>query len=201
MLPAAPADPRSGIIPAYPRSARKRHHRPVTPEVAGSSPVAPVKALQSTCFLAGLGANDRRPRVFPAHIPPGNPRKKPAGAANSRKPIVPADKPEVAVWADTKRPVCRDFRLDRQRASLPSREHPAGEARSSRSDCCHRPATGREPVTRERDGRVRRARARGRSGRWGRRGLGACARPAVRVAGAAPRRPPRASRQGGATPR
>src|SRR5436190_10578180 len=30
-------------IPAYPRSARKRHDRPVTPEVAGSSPVAPVK--------------------------------------------------------------------------------------------------------------------------------------------------------------
>jgi hypothetical protein len=29
-------------IPAYPRSTRKRHDRPVTPEVAGSSPVAPV---------------------------------------------------------------------------------------------------------------------------------------------------------------
>jgi hypothetical protein len=29
-------------IPAYPRSARKRQDRPVTPEVAGSSPVAPV---------------------------------------------------------------------------------------------------------------------------------------------------------------
>ena len=33
-------------IPAYPRSARKRQDRPVTPEVAGSSPVAPVKVLQ-----------------------------------------------------------------------------------------------------------------------------------------------------------
>jgi hypothetical protein len=32
-----------GGIPAYPRSSRKRHDRP---EVAGSSPVAPVKALQ-----------------------------------------------------------------------------------------------------------------------------------------------------------
>src|SRR6266542_354922 len=30
-------------IPADPRSTRKRHDRPVTPEVAGSSPVAPVK--------------------------------------------------------------------------------------------------------------------------------------------------------------
>jgi hypothetical protein len=33
-------------IPAYPRLDRKRHDRPVTPEVAGSSPVAPVKGLQ-----------------------------------------------------------------------------------------------------------------------------------------------------------
>jgi hypothetical protein len=30
-------------IPAYPRLARKHQDRPVTPEVAGSSPVAPVK--------------------------------------------------------------------------------------------------------------------------------------------------------------
>ena len=34
-------------IPVYPRSARKRHDRPVTPEVAGSSPVAPVP--ESAC--------------------------------------------------------------------------------------------------------------------------------------------------------
>jgi hypothetical protein len=33
-------------IPAYPRQERKRQDRPVTPEVAGSSPVAPVKVLQ-----------------------------------------------------------------------------------------------------------------------------------------------------------
>ena len=33
-------------IPADPRSTRKRHDRPVTPEVAGSSPVAPVDSLQ-----------------------------------------------------------------------------------------------------------------------------------------------------------
>jgi hypothetical protein len=32
-----------GRIPAYPHSARKRQDRPVTPEVAGSSPVAPVE--------------------------------------------------------------------------------------------------------------------------------------------------------------
>jgi hypothetical protein len=37
-------------IPAYPRSARKCHDRPVTPEVAGSSPAAPVKVLQSGIF-------------------------------------------------------------------------------------------------------------------------------------------------------
>ena len=42
---------RTAGIPAYPRSARKRQDRPVTPEVAGSSPVAPVKSLQiSICI-------------------------------------------------------------------------------------------------------------------------------------------------------
>src|SRR5918999_1561909 len=34
-------------IPAYPRSGRKHHDRPVTPEVAGSSPVAPVLRTKS----------------------------------------------------------------------------------------------------------------------------------------------------------
>jgi hypothetical protein len=33
-------------IPAHSRSARNHQDRPVTPEVAGSSPVAPVKSLQ-----------------------------------------------------------------------------------------------------------------------------------------------------------
>jgi hypothetical protein len=59
--PPAPANPRSArvgklcsspVIPAHPRSARKRHDRPVTPEVAGSSPVALVliKCLQIGTF-------------------------------------------------------------------------------------------------------------------------------------------------------
>ena len=48
---------------------------------------------------------------------------------------------------------------------------------------------------------VRRARARGRRGRSARHALRARARPAARAAGAAPRRSPRASRQGGATSR
>ena len=55
--PEAPAHPRespqcegrkallTAEIPAYPRSARKRHDRPVTPEVAGSSPVAPAASF------------------------------------------------------------------------------------------------------------------------------------------------------------
>jgi hypothetical protein len=37
----------TGGVPAYPRSAQKRQDRPVTPEVAGSSPVAPVS--RSAC--------------------------------------------------------------------------------------------------------------------------------------------------------
>jgi len=36
-------------IPAYPRSARKCHDRTVTPEVAGSSPVAPVLDGYAVC--------------------------------------------------------------------------------------------------------------------------------------------------------
>jgi hypothetical protein len=43
-IPARPSSkgPAAAGIPAYTRSARKRQDRPVTPEVAGSSPVAPV---------------------------------------------------------------------------------------------------------------------------------------------------------------
>ena len=61
----------------------------------------------------------------PPYIPHGNPRTKLAGAGNSRNPWCPADKPEVAVWSDKKKPLCRNFRLGRQRTSLPSCEHPA----------------------------------------------------------------------------
>ena len=48
-------------IPAYSRSARKHHDRPVTPEVAGSSPVAPAQAF--ACKRAGrVVLRDARPR-------------------------------------------------------------------------------------------------------------------------------------------
>jgi hypothetical protein len=50
-------------IPAYPRSTRKRHDRPVTPEVAGSSPVAPVEnILQMGIFCCRFWRN--RPPAF-----------------------------------------------------------------------------------------------------------------------------------------
>jgi hypothetical protein len=39
-------------IPAYPRLERKRQDRPVTPEVAGSSPVAPAQKLAGNAPLA-----------------------------------------------------------------------------------------------------------------------------------------------------
>ena len=51
-------------IPAYPRSARKRHDRPVTPEVAGSSPVALVKFLQISIFFR-RAERKRPPASFP----------------------------------------------------------------------------------------------------------------------------------------
>jgi hypothetical protein len=56
--PAMPATPDrkvplSAVIPAYSRSGRNHHDRPVTPEVAGSSPVAPVEnTLQIGCGSA-----------------------------------------------------------------------------------------------------------------------------------------------------
>jgi hypothetical protein len=70
-IPARPSskDRLAAGIPAYPCSARKRQDRPVTPEVAGSSPVAPVKTFcKSASFVADSAANDRRlPKRSPAH--------------------------------------------------------------------------------------------------------------------------------------
>ena len=51
-------------IPAYPRPPRKRHNRPVTPEVAGSSLVAPIEnILQIGVFCCRFWRN--RPAGFP----------------------------------------------------------------------------------------------------------------------------------------
>jgi hypothetical protein len=68
--PEAPASPRpspqrrglkdqlTAGIPAYSRSGRKRQDRPVTPEVAGSSPVAPALAANAVVLgVAGSRAN------------------------------------------------------------------------------------------------------------------------------------------------
>jgi hypothetical protein len=65
--PAIPANhrdrtPAHGVIPVYPRPARNYQDRPVTPEVAGSSPVAPVKSLQIGIFFCPLWRN--RPPAF-----------------------------------------------------------------------------------------------------------------------------------------
>ena len=95
--PQAPANPRQSPqrqgrkfpltagMPACPRSARKSHDRPVTPEVAGSSPVAPVNYLQIAIFCC----RDRRKRppasFHPAGIPPRKYRPNPPGAANPRR--------------------------------------------------------------------------------------------------------------------
>jgi hypothetical protein len=97
--PEAPAHPRespqcegrkallTAEIPAYPRSARKRHDRPVTPEVAGSSPVAPVKSLQTGIFCCRAGRKRPPPSFHPALIP----RRK--IAAQSRlESVIPAGK-------------------------------------------------------------------------------------------------------------
>ena len=75
-------------IPAYPRSARKHHDRPVTPEVAGSSPVAPVKFLQIASFFWRLDVVDRRPLFHPAWIPHADRPGIPARRRSS--PVIPA---------------------------------------------------------------------------------------------------------------
>ena len=76
-LPQAPGNPRKPSwrrvllmpeIPAHSRSARNHHDRPVTPEVAGSHPVAPVKALQNGIILANC-EKDRRLLGIPAAHP------------------------------------------------------------------------------------------------------------------------------------
>jgi hypothetical protein len=64
-------------IPAYPRSASKRQDRPVTPEVAGSSPVAPVKVPANRHLLT---PRDRRLFAHPAQIPHANRPRIPAGS-------------------------------------------------------------------------------------------------------------------------
>jgi hypothetical protein len=93
-LPQAPGNPRKAPaqkallfpqIPANSRSSRKRHDRPVTPEVAGSSPVAPVNPLQSGIFW-GRSWRKRPPAFFiPRSSRTGNSRREPPGAANPRR--------------------------------------------------------------------------------------------------------------------
>jgi hypothetical protein len=62
-------------IPAYPRSARKRHDRPVTPEVAGSSPVAPVK-LPANGSIVLSGKAQRSTRLHKTRVRAGPNRPK-----------------------------------------------------------------------------------------------------------------------------
>jgi hypothetical protein len=93
-LPPVPANPRNdrvespahggnpGLSPLLPESPRPA----CTPEVAGSSPVAPVKTiLQIGIFCCSFGANDRRlsnrSRAHPAGKSPGRGRS-PKSAAN-----------------------------------------------------------------------------------------------------------------------
>jgi hypothetical protein len=62
-------------IPAYPRLERKRQDRPVTPEVAGSSPVAPVKTpANRPLLLPDLAQSTAGLPIVPALIPQANSR-------------------------------------------------------------------------------------------------------------------------------
>jgi hypothetical protein len=91
--PEIPATPRakhllSPVIPAYSRPARNRHDRPVTPEVAGSSPVAPAKYLQIGIFCRLVRRNRPPAASYPAQIPHA---ARPEIAARRRsEPVIPA---------------------------------------------------------------------------------------------------------------
>jgi hypothetical protein len=112
-------------IPAYPWSARNCHDRPVTPEVAGSSPVAPVSksgckpVLLVVCFGA---AGDWATHIHTARqaVAVGS-RQQPVRAACSRsRPVgagrcAPAEKPEVM---PSQAALGRDRDRDRPRALL-----------------------------------------------------------------------------------
>jgi hypothetical protein len=69
------------VIPADPRPDRRDQDRPVTPEVAGSSPVAPVKDLQICIFCCRCGCKRPPASFHPAQIPHKN---RPQIAARSR---------------------------------------------------------------------------------------------------------------------
>jgi hypothetical protein len=182
--------------------------RPATRRVSDPSPRALPPSMPATpascAHLRGIGAVVLCPfRSTAAQAPDARDRRGP----------LDEDLPEA--WhalSDTAGACSAEGALDprvkrRRRGALQpagcSAWHRPGGRRRGRSfrvaDCCHRPPSGRESVTRERDGRVRRARARGRPGRSAHRASRARARPATRAAGASPRRSPRASRQDEAT--
>jgi len=99
--------PLTAGIPADPRSARKHHDRPVTPEVAGSSPVAPVKVLQIGIFFrrstAGFPRIPHRSRTrVGRESPPGARRSRESPQKNGRP-----TRPEVDWSQVPERHVCR----------------------------------------------------------------------------------------------
>jgi len=115
-----------------PLSGKLRDRRSVTPEVAGSSPVAPVKVLQMSIFCRRLWRKRPPASFIPRSSRAGNSRLDPPRAANPR---TSDDRPgrRSSSGSGMKMPlICRAF--IRQRAA--SRSHPAPAlVRRSRFDC------------------------------------------------------------------
>jgi hypothetical protein len=136
-------------IAADPRSARKRHDRPVTPEVAGSSPVAPVKNLQIGIFCrrstAGFSRIPHRSRTRIG-------RESPPGAARSRESTqedARPTRPEVGWSQIQERCACRRFAFAEDTVG----GHPARIPRFALVlvDRARQPAFFRPPPTGRRD--------------------------------------------------
>jgi hypothetical protein len=115
------------------------HDRPVTPEVAGSSPVAPVKIpANRVLFFALRGASDLRLQEIPRTSRTGIPQI----AGRSREfpqPVAPAKQPEVVSSPDAKEAGSQEVCPTRQRSDF----HPAQIPREGRRRVPRGPAAPR----------------------------------------------------------
>ncbi len=115
-------------IPACPRPAREYQDRPVTPEVAGSSPVPPVKVAANRHLLlpcgAQLTAGFASSRADPARGSACNRRKEPAVAANPRRRMTGRGGRRSCRARSEERRVCR-FLVIAPANCEGSRAHPA----------------------------------------------------------------------------
>jgi hypothetical protein len=116
------------------RQSSLRWNMPVTPEVAGSSPVAPVKLLQIGSFCCPRRRKRPPPSRYPALIPPADTRLEPLEAGNTRNRLAGRDdrrsKLVSRCTSDTARPACTCRRIDGPRSPPSANESPPAGRRA-----------------------------------------------------------------------